>query len=100
MSSGLMLDDIIMNLFTDITKTNNGFSEEGFIFQNPGWYNLLVQKISVGLLTKKRISDTKKTLHLHHYIEREKLRKYLSSILSMDNDEAYPGKKKSVHQWY
>ena len=37
--------------------------------------------------------DTKRTLCLHHYIEREKLRKYLSGVLSIDNDEADLGKK-------
>ena len=36
---------------------------------------------------KKRISETKKTLLLHHFIEKDKLRKYLSSILSTDIDE-------------
>ena len=35
MSSVLMLDVIIMNLFSDITKKKR-FSEDGFIFQNPG----------------------------------------------------------------
>ena len=42
---------------------------------------------------EKKNSDTKKTLRSHHYIEREKLRKYLSGILSIDNNEAYLGKK-------
>ena len=35
----------------------------------------------------------KKTLRLNHFIEKEKLWKYLSSILSIDNDEADLGKK-------
>ena len=33
-------------------------------------------------------SDTKKTLRTHHFIEKEKLRKYLSGILSIDNDDS------------
>ena len=36
---------------------------------------------------KKRTSDTKKTLRSHHFIEKEKSRKYLSVILSIDIDE-------------
>ena len=44
---------------------------------------------------KRKNADTKKKLRLHHYIEREKLRKYLSRILSIDNDEVDLGKKKN-----
>ena len=58
MSSILMLENIIMNLFTDITTTKNEFSDDVFIFQNPGLYNLLVQRISSGLFMEKIISDT------------------------------------------
>ena len=42
---------------------------------------------------EKKKSDTKRTLRLHHYIKREKLRKYLSCILSIYNGEADLGKK-------
>ena len=44
-------------------------------------------------IQKRKNGDTKKTLCSHHYIEGEKLRKYISGILSIDNDEAYLGKK-------
>ena len=44
---------------------------------------------------KKRIADTKKILRSHHFIERYKLRKYLSGILSIDIDEADLEKKKN-----
>ena len=53
------------------------------------------EKISAGFYTEKRNTDTKKTLRLHHYIEREKFRKYMSVILSIDNDEAYLGETKN-----
>ena len=43
---------------------------------------------------KTLIADTKKTLRSHHFIEKEKLRKYLSGILSIDIDEADLEKKK------
>ena len=42
---------------------------------------------------KRKNADTKRTICLHHYIEREKLRKYLSGILSIENDEADLGRK-------
>ena len=42
---------------------------------------------------KRKKTDTKRTIPLHHYIEREKLRKYLSGILSIENDEADLGRK-------
>ena len=38
-------------------------------------------------------ADTKRTIHLHHYIEREKLRNCLSGILYIENDEADIEKK-------
>ena len=43
----------------------------------------------------KKKTNTKNTLRLYHFIEREKSRKYLSRILSIDNDEADLGKKKN-----
>ena len=41
----------------------------------------------------KKNDDTKKTLRLHHFIEREKIIRYLYGILSIDNDEADMVKK-------
>ena len=38
-------------------------------------------------------TDSKKTLRSHHFIEKEKLRKYLSVILSIDNYKADLEKK-------
>ena len=49
---------------------------------------------------EKWIADTKKTLRSHHFIEKEKLRKYISGMLSMDIDEADIEKKKSFHLLY
>ena len=39
------------------------------------------------LYTEKKNSDTKRTLHSNHYIEIEKLGKYLSGILYIYNDK-------------
>ena len=52
-----------------------------------------MQSISAGLFVEKRISDTKKTLRSHHFSEKEKLRKYLYGLLSIDIDEADLKKK-------
>ena len=38
--------------------------------------------------SKKIITDTKKTLHTYHFIERENLRKYLCGLLYIVIDEA------------
>ena len=43
----------------------------------------------------KKNADTKNTLRPHHYIEEEKLRKYISGIVSIDNGEAYLENKKN-----
>ena len=37
---------------------------------------------------KKRFADTKNILCSHNFIEKEKLRNYLSGMLSVDTDEA------------
>ena len=42
---------------------------------------------------RRKNADTKRTICLHHYIERENLRKYMSGILSIENDEADLGRK-------
>ena len=45
------------------------------------------------IIHEKKNSDTKKTLRSHNCIEKETCRKYLSGILSIDNDEANIEKK-------
>ena len=42
---------------------------------------------------KRKNDDAKKTLRSHHFIERERLGKYLSGILSINNDEEDLGNK-------
>ena len=42
---------------------------------------------------EKKNADTKKTICPHHNTEREELIKYLSDILSIENNEADLGKK-------
>ena len=41
---------------------------------------------------KRKNANTKRILRLHHYIEIEKLRKYLSGILYNENDKSDLGK--------
>ena len=41
--------------------------------------------IYAGFYTENKNSDAKRTVHLHHYIEREKLRKYLLDELQYNN---------------
>ena len=42
---------------------------------------------------EKKIADTKRTLNSHHYIDIEKLRKYLSGILHIETIKADLDKK-------
>ena len=44
---------------------------------------------------EKRIADTKKTIRTNYLIEKEKLRKYLSGMLSIDIDETDLEKKRN-----
>ena len=44
-------------------------------------------------ILRENKADTKKTLRSHHQIKREQLIKYISGILSIDNDEADIGNK-------
>ena len=42
---------------------------------------------------KKQIADTKNTSRLHHFIEKDRLGKYLYGALSIDIDEEHLGEK-------
>ena len=95
MSSGLVLGDIIMNLFTDSTKQTTD-SVKKDIFSKIQDDNIYLYKGSLqNYLWGKRISDTKKTLCSHHLIETDQLIKYMSSMLYLDIDEADLEKKKN-----
>ena len=92
MSSGLILDDIIINLFTDSTEKQRNHIRK--IYSPKLWmiqFNCTNDLCRI--LHGKENADTKNTLRLHHFIEREKLGKYISIILSIDNDEADIGNK-------
>ena len=92
-SSGLMVDNIIMNLFSDIKKqTTDSVMKD--LFSKIQDDTIYLYKGSLqDYSLKKRISDTKNTLRSHHFIEKEMSRKYLSGILSIDIDEADVEKK-------
>ena len=97
MSSVSMLDEIIMNLFIESTKQTTDSYQKHF-FPKSRMIPFACTKDLCRILHGKEKNLTKKTLRLHHYIEGEKLRKYLSSILSIDIDESDLGKKKIVHK--
>ena len=84
-----MLDDIIMNLFTDVTKPTTD-SEKRDVFPKITDDTIYLYMGSLQDYSwEKLIYDTKKTLRSHNFIKKEKLRKYLSVILSIAIDEAY-----------
>ena len=87
-SGGLMLDNIIMNLFKGSTKQTTDSVKKG-LFSNIQDDTIYLYKGSLQDYSwKKLIAHTKKTLRSHHFIEKQKLRIYLSGILSIDIDEA------------
>ena len=83
-----MLDDIIMNLFTYIKEQTTDSAKKD-LFSKIQDYRIYLYKGSLQDSSwKKRIADTKNTLHSDHYIEKQKLRKYMSGMLYIDIDEA------------
>ena len=92
MSSGMMLDNIIMNIFTQSTKKSTITHQKHF-FSYSSMMQFHFTKYICRTLHGKTNSDTKRTLCSHHYIEIEKLRKYLSGILYIENIKSYLEKK-------
>ena len=93
MYSRLMLDNIIINLFSDV-KIQTTDSAKKDLFSKIQDDRILLRKISLQDYSwKKRSADTKKTLRPNHLIEKYKLRKYLPGMLSIYIDEAYLEKK-------
>ena len=79
-------------IYTEHKEIHNGTS--GALF--PGFTDDAIQlyKGSMHYFTwKATIADTKSTLRSHHYIEIEKLRKYISGILHIENNKADLEKK-------
>ena len=87
MSSGLIFGDIIMNLFSDITKQTTD-SVKNDLFSKLQDDIIYLYKGYLQYYLWKQIADTKTTLLSHHIIEKYTLRKYLSNMLSIDIDEA------------
>ena len=85
MSSGMMLDDIIMNIFTQSTKKSTAAHQEHFFSRFKDDAIQLYKGYMQDFTWKTTIADTKRTLRSHHYIGIEKLRKYLSGILYIEN---------------
>ena len=66
MSSGFMLDDIMMNLFTDITKQTTD-SVKKDLSSKIQYDTIYLYKGSMQDFTRKRKNaDTKRTLRSHH----------------------------------
>ena len=84
----MILDDIIMNIFTQSTKKSTTTHQEHLfsIFKDDAiqWYKGYMQDFT----RKTTISDTKRTLRSHNYIGIEKLRKYLYGITLIEITQA------------
>ena len=72
MYSALVLDNIIINLFKDITRETTD-SVKSYLFSKFRMIQFTCTKDICRIIHKKLISDTKNTLHSHHCIEKDKL---------------------------
>ena len=93
MSSGMMPDDIIMNVFTKITKNTNKANQEHFFSRSKDGVIQLYKGSMQEFTWKNTITDTKRTLHSHHNISIELLRKYLNGITLIESTQADLEKK-------
>ena len=93
MSSGMILDDIIMNIFTQSTKKSTTAHHKHLFSRFKDDAIQLYKGYMQDFTRKTTISDTKMTLRSHHYIGIEKLRKYVSGILHIKNTKADIEKK-------
>ena len=91
MYSWMILDDIIMNIFTQSTKKST-ITHQKHLFSRLKDDTIKFYKEYMQDFTWKN-ADKKRTLRSHHYIYIEKLRKYVSGILYIENIKADIEKK-------
>ena len=88
MSSGMMLDDIIMNIFTQSTKNTNKAKQEQFFSRSKDFVIQLFKGSMQEFTRKTTIIDTKRTLRSHHYIGIEIWRNYMNGITLIESTQA------------
>ena len=92
MSSGLMIDDIIMNLFTDGTEKTMD-SVQKHLFSQIQDETIHLYKVSLQDFTwGKKLIQKRYYVHIIS-LKKKRLRKYLFGILSIDTDEVDLEKK-------
>ena len=93
MSSRLMLVDIIMNIFSDITK-HTTYSVRKNLFSKIQDDRIYLCKDSLQDYSRKKQFMIPKRHYVHIIsLKKQKLRKYLSGVLSIVIDESYIEKK-------
>ena len=93
MSSGMMLDDIIMNIFTKIPKITTKSNQENYFSRTKDGVIQLYKGSMQDFTWKTTINDTKRTLRSHHYISIDLWRKYLNGITLIESTQADLEKK-------
>ena len=88
MSSGMMLDDIIMNIFTKITKNTNKSNQEHYFSRTKDGVIQLYKGSMQDFTWKTTINNTKRTLRSRHYIRIDVWRKYLNVITLIESTQA------------
>ena len=93
MSSGMMLDDIIMNIFTQSTIFTTKTNQEHFFSISKDDAIQLYKGSMQEFTWKITIADTKRKLRSHHYIGIEIWRKYMNGITLIESIQADLEKK-------
>ena len=93
MSSGMMLDDIIMNIFTQSTKNTIKADQEHLFSRSKDDAIQLYKGYMQDFTRKTTIADTKRKLSSHHYIGIEIWRKYLNGITLIESTQGDLEKK-------
>ena len=88
MSSGMMLDDIIMNIFTKIPKITLKGNQENYFSRTKNGVIQLYKGSMQDFTWKTTINDTNRTLRSHHYISIDSWRKYLNVITVINSTQA------------
>ena len=88
MSSGIILDDIIMNIFTQIPKNTTKANQGNYFSRTKDGVIQLYKGSMQDFTWKTTINDTNRTLRSHHYISIDLWRKYLNGITVIESTQA------------
>ena len=84
----MMLDNIIMNIFTKIIKTPSKPKQQNYFSRTKDGVIQFYKGSMQDFTWKTTINDTNRTLRFHHYISIDSWRKFLNGITVIDSTQA------------